>query len=149
LEDGIYSGAGQAQGDWTTFGEDQDLALIMEEFISNTDIRQLLNNAYVNAQSYHHDESRHTLIKKYIALANEVPTAEQILRLRWLARQTNHRPRARDFANSRAARSRIEATWPSTGTSGMFAEEAFVQECGPVLPEGITPVFKMPVITEV
>ena len=149
LVEGVYSGVGQAQGDWRIFGEDQDLALVMEEFISNTDIRQMLNNAYVNAQSYHHDESRHTLIKKYFALANEVPTAEQILRLRWLSRNTTSRPRARDFADSRAARNRISATWPIIGTSGRFAEQDFLRVCGPVLPEGVTPVIQLPAITEV
>ncbi len=149
LDNGTYSGPGQAQGDWTNFGEDQDLALIMEEFISNTDIQQLLNRAFIRIQSNHHDASRHTLIKKYIAHANDVPTAEQILRLRWLARNTQNRPRAEDFANSRAARNRISATWPLTGTSGVFAEQAFVHECGPVLPEGVTPVIQLPVITEV
>jgi len=149
LSEGVYSGVGQVQGDWRIFGEDQDLALVVEEFISNADIRQMLNNAYVNAQSYHHDESRHTLIKKYFALANEVPTAEQMLRLRWLSRNNHGRPRARDFSNSRAARNRISAKWPTFGTSGRFAEQDFLRVCGPVLPEGVTPVIQLPVITEV
>ncbi len=41
------------------FSEDQDLALIMEAFISDTEIRQLLNHAFIRIQCNHHDASRH------------------------------------------------------------------------------------------
>ena len=111
----------------------------MEQFVSHTEAQNLLRMSGIQVTSVHHDRTKHAFLKKFLALADNPPTAEQILRLRWLSRNTAYTPQAEDFLNSRAAGNRISARWP--GGAGREAE--FVRECGCVLPAGIQPIVRV------
>ncbi len=109
----------------------------MEEYVHYVQAQQLLRAANIRVSSVEHDNTKHTLIKKLLSLANEPPTAEQILWLRFMHRRLGMAsPQATDFTNRTTAGNIISARWPP----GMQADIDFFTEAGAVLPPGTQPV---------
>ena len=109
---GPNTGPVPTYGNYSVFLEDRDLAYIMEQFVSHNEAQDLLRMSGIQVTSVHHDRTKHSFLKKFLALADNPPTAEQILRLRWLHRNNGHMPQAADFLNSRVAGNRLSARWP-------------------------------------
>ncbi len=80
--------------------------------MSHPDAVKLLVTARIPKSDVRHDNTKHTLVKKYFELAPDPPSATQLLQVRYLERQRSFTPCIEVFESFDAMQQFLHAMWP-------------------------------------